>query len=68
MGKKIGRPTNELKDREIKIRVSTKTLEKLEYCHERMRLTKAEIVRKGIDRIYNELKYQEAFMESYKKD
>lgn len=60
MSPRTGRPTDDPKRKELKIRVSDNTLDKLEYCHQKTGLPKAEIVRQGIDTIYNQLKDQEA--------
>lgn len=54
--KKIGRPTNNPKNDELKIRISEEDKEKLEYCVSKTNKNKSEIVREGIDKVYNELK------------
>ena len=55
--KKMGRPPSEnpLKDR-IFVLVSAETKQKLEKCKEVLGTTTSDIVRKGIDRIYDDLK------------
>lgn len=53
--KKMGRPTDDKKTHEIKIRMSDKYMEKLAYCQEKTGLTRADIIRKGIDEIYERL-------------
>ena len=57
MTPKIGRPKkdNSRTDR-VDTRLTKEEVEKLNYCCEVLGLTKAEVVRKGIDKIYNELK------------
>ena len=60
MSPRTGRPTNEKKGERIGIRLSENDLAKLEYCSQRTKLTRAEIIRKGIDTIYNSLKETEA--------
>lgn len=57
MTPRIGRPKKE-NARNIKVdtRLSIEEEEKLKYCCEVLGLTKAEVVRKGIDNVYNELK------------
>lgn len=52
---KIGRPTESKKDAVIKVRVDNKTSEKLELCAVKANLSKSEIVRIGIDRVYDEI-------------
>lgn len=60
MSPRTGRPTNDKKGSKINIRLSENDLAKLEYCSERTKLTRAEIIRNGIDTIYNSLKESEA--------
>lgn len=56
MTPKIGRPKTE-NPRNVKVdtRLSKEEEEKLLYCCEVLGLTKAEVVRKGIDKVYNEI-------------
>lgn len=54
--KKMGRPTNNPKNEELKIRISQEDKEKLDYCIKNTNKNKSEIVREGIDKVYNELK------------
>lgn len=54
--KKMGRPTDDKKNHELKIRMSDKYMEKLAYCQEKTGLTRVDVIRKGIDKIYDELK------------
>lgn len=60
MSPRTGRPTDDPKRKDLKIRVSDSTIDKLEYCHQKTGLPKSEIVRQGIDAIYKELKDKEA--------
>lgn len=55
--KKMGRPpsNNPLKDR-IFVLVNDETKNKLEKCKEVLNTTTSDIVRKGIDEVYNGLK------------
>ncbi len=55
--KKLGRPTSKdtMKDR-IYVRVDKETKRKLEECEKKLDLTRSDIVRKGIDMVYDELK------------
>ncbi len=54
--KKMGRPPsdNPLKDR-IFVLVSDETKRKLEKCRETLGATTSDIVRKGIDKVYDDL-------------
>jgi hypothetical protein len=54
--KKMGRPTNNPKNEELKVRISKEDKEKLEYCINHSNKSKSEIVRNGIDMVYNNLK------------
>lgn len=54
--KKMGRPTTNPKNEELKVRISEKDKEKLEYCITNSNKNKSEIVREGIDKVYKELK------------
>lgn len=55
MNKKLGRPTQEPKDFSTRIRMSDDDIKKLDYCCKITGKLKAEIIRQGIDNIYNEL-------------
>ena len=47
-------PENPL-DTEIKLRIDKETLEKIEYCKEEMNTTRSDVLRKGVQRLYDEL-------------
>ena len=53
--KKLGRPTDSRKDSEIRVRANPETMRKLTVCSERMKTNKSDIVRRGIDKIYDGL-------------
>jgi len=53
--KKLGRPTESPKDITMKIRFDKDTSEKLEECSEKMEISKAEVVRRGVKRMYGDL-------------
>lgn len=56
MNPRTGRPPSvDPKSRQTRIRMSDEDLEKLEFCARATGRTKAEIIREGIDRIYQEL-------------
>lgn len=50
-----GRPTIDPKCNWTGFRLSDNDIEKLSYCANQARTSKADIVRKGIEKIYNEL-------------
>lgn len=53
--KKMGRPTDNPKNNNYRIRMTDEELEKLEICCERTGLSKADVIRKGIDLVYREI-------------
>lgn len=53
--KKMGRPTDSPKDIDIKIRFDKDTADKLEKCSEKMEITRAEVVRRGVRKMYDDL-------------
>lgn len=53
---RTGRPTDNPKKHETRIRMSDKDMEMLEYCCSYTGKTKAEIIRHGIKKTYEELK------------
>ena len=52
--KKMGRPTNSPKTNNYRIRMTDEELRKLEFCCERTGLSKADVIRLGIDKVYTE--------------
>ncbi|MGN1012299.1 MAG: hypothetical protein ACI4ON_00490 [Clostridia bacterium] len=53
--KKMGRPTNDPKKLNTRIRLSEKDVEKLNFCCSKTGKLKSEIIREGIDKVYTEL-------------
>lgn len=53
--KKMGRPTDSPKDITIKIRFDKDTSLQLEKCSEKMDISKAEVVRRGVRKMYDGL-------------
>ena len=51
-----GRPTNDPKTLNTRIRLSAEDIKRLEYCAEKTGLTKAEIIRQGIKEVYEKIK------------
>lgn len=55
MKAKMGRPTESIKDYMLRVRLDKEYLEKLKTIEEKNKLSKSEIVRKGIDEQYERL-------------
>ena len=55
MSPKMGRPTTDPKSNWTGFRLSDGDIEKLNYCVKETGMSKAEIVRKGIDMIYQQI-------------
>ena len=53
--KKMGRPTDSRKDTEIRVRANPETMRKLDACSKKLNTNRSEIVRKGIDKMYDDL-------------
>lgn len=53
--KKIGRPTDNPKDIMFKTRLDKDTSDKLDECSEKMKVPKAEVVRRGVHLIHDGL-------------
>lgn len=56
MSPRKGRPTNEPKTLSTRIRLSEEDIERLEYCCQELSVSKSEVIRIGIKKIYEELK------------
>ncbi|MDE6505628.1 MAG: hypothetical protein K2L42_07155 [Clostridia bacterium] len=54
--KKMGRPTQDPKTERKNIRLSQTEIEKLNFCIEKTGKSGNEIIRMGIDKVYQELK------------
>ena len=52
---RTGRPTENPKPNRLQVMLSDSEVEKLEFCHKKTNLSKGEIVRQGIDRVYQSL-------------
>lgn len=55
MSPRTGRPTNNPKNNWTGFRLSDDDIKKLNYCVEKTGMSKAEIVRRGIDMVYQEI-------------
>lgn len=56
MSPRTGRPTNDPKTLSTRVRLSESDLKRLEYCSQATGKSKAEIIRQGIEKVYDELK------------
>lgn len=56
MSPKTGRPTNDPKKHETRIRMSDEDVKILEECCRLTGMTKSEVIRKGIREVYNSIK------------
>ena len=50
-----GRPTNDKKDKRFEIRLSENTAKMLEECSKRMKISKSQVVHKGIELVKKEI-------------
>ena len=57
---RTGRPTDNPKHEVIKIRATKEDREKLLFCCEKTGMTQYEVVMKGIDTVYNEIRATDA--------
>ncbi len=53
--KKMGRPTDNPKDISLKVRLDKETAEKLDECVEELEVSKAEVVRRGVHKVHDNL-------------
>lgn len=58
MSPRTGRPTNDPKNNQYRIRLSDKEVEMLAFCCEKTGLSKSDIVRRGIEKVYKEVSEQ----------
>lgn len=54
--KKMGRPTTDPKSTMFRVRISDNDIKKLDFCQSVTKKTKSDIIRQGIDIIYQKLK------------
>lgn len=58
MSPRTGRPTKDPKNLRLELRLSDLDAEKLEFCCKILDMTKAEVIRQGIDKVYQMAKEQ----------
>lgn len=56
MSAKMGRPTKNPKTEIIKVRATKEDREKLLICCEKLNITQYDVVMKGIEKVYSEIK------------
>lgn len=56
MNPRTGRPTTEPKNLSTRIRLSESDVQKLEFCSEKLQIKKADVIRLGIDKVYENAK------------
>lgn len=56
MSAKMGRPTDDPKTHQTRIRMSDEDIKILQYCCDKTGKSKAEIIRLGIRKVYEEIK------------
>ncbi len=54
--KKMGRPTDNPKDISLKVRLDKETAEKLDDCVQTLKVSKAEVIRRGVHKVHDSLK------------
>lgn len=54
--KKMGRSTSDPKNSTYKLRISDTDNEKLNFCCEKLNKSKADVLRLGLEKVYQELK------------
>ena len=54
--KKMGRPTDNPKNVSIKLKADDETVQKLKECSKELAVSQAEILRRGVHRIHDDLK------------
>ncbi len=52
----MGRPTDNPKDTSLKVRLDKASAEKLDECAKELDVSKAEVVRRGIHKVHDDLK------------
>jgi len=55
---RTGRPTKDPKNLRLELRLSDSDAEKLDFCCKTLGMTKAEVIRQGIDKVYQMAKEQ----------
>ncbi|WP_281528512.1 hypothetical protein [Ruminococcus champanellensis] len=56
--KKMGRPTTDPKKHETRIRMTDEDVRILEFCANKMDVTKTEVIRQGIREVYSKIRQE----------
>ena len=56
MANKTGRPKHSKKDYTINVRLDSQTQKMLEYCSHEENVSKSDIIRSGVEKIYHDIK------------
>ncbi len=56
MSPRTGRPTDDPKTHDTRVRMSDEDIRRLEICCQRTGMTKAEVIRQGIREVYEKVK------------
>ena len=51
----MGRPTDKPKDISLKVRLDKETAEKLDKCVQALNVSKAEVIRRGVHKVHDDL-------------
>ena len=62
MSPRTGRPSTEPKGNRESFRLSDNDINKLKYCVEKTGMKKVDVIRKGIDLVYNEIRATESIV------
>jgi len=52
----MGRPTDKPKDISLKVHLDKETAQKLDTCIEKLEVSKSEVMRRGVHKVYDDLK------------
>lgn len=56
MSPRTGRPTDEKKEQTVRLRMAPSETEILNYCCEKLGMTRSEVIRLGIQKVYEGIK------------
>lgn len=56
MNAKMGRPTINPRNKRLEIRLNEEEVKKLKECSEKLSLTKTDVLMKGLDEVYKQIK------------
>lgn len=60
---KMGRPTKDPKSQNSHIRFSLREVQMIEFCAQTLNMKKSDVIRLGIERVYNDLKIENSTKE-----